>query len=83
MYTWVKEMFNTLDTFNHVTLHFKGTKSALIKYQTDAHQLTVYLDLCDIYSLIYEMKLVIEKIHNASYSLVSEGGVFTPEGYFL
>jgi len=29
------------------------------------------------------LKLVIEHIHNGSYSLVREGGVFTPEGYFL
>lgn len=29
------------------------------------------------------VKVVIEHIQNGSYSLVREGGVFTPEGYFL
>lgn len=45
--------------------------------------MTIYLDLCDIYNLIQRGEVGARMISNGSYSLVSKGGVFTPEGYFL
>ena len=72
---------------NRKVINFVSAKNKLLFSQQNTNSALCHLSwfilICVTSTVRASMVKLMEHIHNGSYSLARDGGVFTPEGYFL